>query len=226
MRATTLGAVMLLALGVSPASEAQQVSGVSGAGEDLDLYGVIELFKESESIEQFEQKINDPDNDVNNLDLNGDGEVDFLRVLEYAEGDAHAIQIQAALGEETYKDVATIYVEKTEGEEIVAEAVGDPDLYGENYVIEPATVVVITSFALLGTIFRPNYRVYRSPWRWRAWPPWFVVRPPIPIVIHRRRAARWRHRNTARRAHRSRARKSKNIPRTQRRPGPPEYHLF
>ncbi len=223
---TAVCTAVLFALSVPVISNAQQVSGVSGAGEDLDLYGVIELFKESESIEQFEQKINDPDSDVNNLDLNSDGEVDFLRVMEYAEGDAHAIQIQAALGEETYKDVATIYVETTDGEEIIAEAVGDPDLYGENYVIEPATVVVVTSFVLLGTIFRPNYAVYRSPWGWRARPPWFRVRRPVPRAVHRRKAARYRNRNTARRGQSSRARKAKNVPRTQRRPGPPEYHLF
>ena len=35
------------------------------------------MFKESESIEDFEQALNSESNGVNNLDLDGDGEIDF-----------------------------------------------------------------------------------------------------------------------------------------------------
>ena len=51
---------------------AQAVEPATETGEDLDLYAVIDLFKESESIEDFEQALNGESNGVNNLDLDGD----------------------------------------------------------------------------------------------------------------------------------------------------------
>jgi hypothetical protein len=230
MRSRVVLVAGLLVLLPWPAA-GQEVTAAAGPGEDLDLHAVIELFKESESIEEFEQKLNDPDVGVNNLDLNEDGEVDFIRVMEYTEGDANVFVLQAALGEDTYQDVARVMVEKVEGEEIVAEVQGDEELYGEGYVIAPTTVIVVTSFALLGVIFRPRRVVYRSPWGWRRRPPWWRPFPPVVRATYRSRTARYRQaRGSARRSH-TRARKADNVYRTQRRrsgpgsgPGPSWHH--
>jgi hypothetical protein len=198
-------------------SAAQEVTAVSDPGEDLDLHSVIELFKESESIEEFEQKLNDPDVGVNNLDLNEDGEVDFIRVMEYAEGDAHVYVLQAALGEDRYRDVARMMVEKVEGDEIVAEVQGDEALYGEGYVIAPTTVIVVSSFALLSVVFRPRRAVYRSPWGWRRTPPWWRPRPPVARATYRSRTSRYRQSRSNARQRQTRARKADNVYQTQRR---------
>jgi hypothetical protein len=206
---------------------AQEVTAVTGPGEDLDLHAVIELFKQSESIEEFEQKLNDPDVGVNNLDLNQDGEVDFIRVMEYAEGDAHVYVLQAALGEDTYQDVARMMVEKVEGEEIVAEVQGDEALYGEGYVIAPTTVIVVTSFALLSVVFRPRRAIYRSPWGWLHRPPWWRPFRPVARATYRNRTARYRQSRSSARQRQTRARKADNVYRTQRRrsgPGPGQDH--
>ena len=211
----------LLFLLPRPSAGQEEITAVSGPGEDLDLYAVIELFKKSESIEEFEQKLNDPDEGVNNLDLNEDGEVDFIRVMEYAEGDAHVFVLQATLGEDTYKDVARIMVETTEGEEVYAEVQGDEELYGEGYVIAPSTVVVVTSFALLAVVFRPRRAIYRSPWGWRMRPPWWRPFRPVPRATYRSRTARHRQRGASTRTRQTRARKSDNVYKTQkRRSGP------
>lgn len=105
-------------------------------GEDLDMNGVGLLFKESETLEEFEEKLNTQENEVNNLDLIKDGEVDYLRVLESVDGNTHLIVIQAALGENAYQDVATIEVEKTEDGNTYVIIVGDKSIYGDNYVFE------------------------------------------------------------------------------------------
>ena len=78
------------------------------------MNGVDALFKESESLEEFEEKLNTQENEVNNLDLNKDGEVEYLRVLESVGGNTQYIVIQAALGENACQDVETIEVDKTE----------------------------------------------------------------------------------------------------------------
>jgi hypothetical protein len=209
----------------SQAVAAQEVTAVSGPGEDLDLYGVIELFKESESVEEFEQKLNDPDVGVNNLDLNEDGEVDFIRVMEYAEGDAHVFVLQASLGEDDYRDVARVLVEKVEGDEVVAEVQGDESLYGEAYVIRPTTVIVVSSFRFLPIIFGPARPIYRSPWGWRRRPPWWRPIRPVPRATYRSRTSRYRQSRANTRARQTRARKADNVYKNQKRRRPGELEV-
>lgn len=221
MRPLGIVAVSLLLLLPRPSAAQEEITLVSGPGEDLDLYAVIELFKESKSIEEFEQKLNDPDVGVNNLDLNEDGEVDFIRVMEYAEGDAHVFVLQATLGDDTYQDVARVMVETVEGEEVVAEVQGDEALYGEGYVIAPTTVIVVTSFALLSVVFRPRRAVYRSPWGWRRRPAWWRPFRPVPRATYRSRTARHRQSRANTRQRQTRARKADNVYRTQRRSSGP-----
>ncbi len=56
----------------------------------FSLEGALELFKKSSSPEDFEKKINSADSKVNNLDLNGDGYIDYIRVIDRNEGNVHA----------------------------------------------------------------------------------------------------------------------------------------
>jgi len=207
---------MCLILAGSQAVTAQEVTAVSGPGEDLDLYAVIELFKESESVGEFEQKLNDPEVGVNNLDLNEDGEVDFIRVMEYAEGEAHVFVLQASLGEDDYRDVARVMVEKVEGDEVVAEVQGDESLYGEAYVIRPTTVIVVGSFRFLAVVFGPGRAVYRSPWGWRRRPPWWRPILPVPRATYRSRTSRYRQSRANTRTRQTRARKADNVYKNQR----------
>ncbi|NSW95826.1 MAG: hypothetical protein HPY62_14045, partial [Bacteroidales bacterium] len=41
-------------------------------GDNLNLYAVMKLFQESETLEGFERSLNDENSRINNLDLNGD----------------------------------------------------------------------------------------------------------------------------------------------------------
>ena len=116
---------------------AQEQTPATEAGEDFDLYGVIGLFEESEDLADFEKKINGEDNDVNNLDLNKDEEVDMVKVVEYAEDNTHLLVLQAVLGEDDVQDIATIEIEKHSENEISLQVIGDVDIYGPNYIIEP-----------------------------------------------------------------------------------------
>ena len=50
------------------------------AGDNLDLYAVLTLFQKSKTIEGFEKSLNDEQNKINNLDLNMDKKVDFIKV--------------------------------------------------------------------------------------------------------------------------------------------------
>ena len=50
-------------------------------GDNLDLYAVLTLFQKSKTIEAFEKSLNDEKTGVNNLDLNLDKKVDFIKVV-------------------------------------------------------------------------------------------------------------------------------------------------
>src|SRR4249920_1984684 len=49
-------------------------------GDNLDLYAVLDLFQKSKTIEEFEKSLNLEKTGINNLDLNLDKKVDFIKV--------------------------------------------------------------------------------------------------------------------------------------------------
>ena len=99
------------------------------------------LFKKSNSLEEFEKLINEENNNVNNLDLNDDGEIDYILVDDIQEGDTHAIVLSTYLNETEKQDIAVIEIEKTGPENAVLQIEGDPFLYAENNFIEASEAV-------------------------------------------------------------------------------------
>ena len=177
------------------------VSSSSAAGEGLDLQAVGELFKEAETLEDFEQALNDPETGVNNLDLNEDGDVDYIRILEEAEGETRVIILQAALGEDEFQDVATIEVEKSAEDNVQMQVHGNAALYGPDVYYAPA-VVHVHQWAMLGWLYRASWRPYRSVYYWGHYPRGWRRYRAVHVNVYRPRVARYtRHRSfTARRA--------------------------
>jgi hypothetical protein len=182
----TFAAWMLL-LGVCAvfAGEEATVTPVSEAAEGLDLQAVGELFKESENLEDFEKSLNDPETGVNNLDLDENGEVDFIRVVEEVEGDAHVIILQACLGEDEFQDAATIEIEKSD-DDYNMQVQGNEELYGTDYYVE-TTHVHIHSWPIIGWIYRPVYRPYWSRYHFGLYPKWWRVHHPLVHSVYRTR---------------------------------------
>lgn len=106
-------------------------------GDNLNLYGVLALFQKSETLEEFEKKLNSEDSKVNNLDLNGNSKIDYISVKDNVKGTAHAIVLQVAINEKETQDVAVIEVEKGKNDKVQIQIVGDEQLYGKDYIIEP-----------------------------------------------------------------------------------------
>jgi hypothetical protein len=137
---------------------------------NLDLKAVATTFGESKDLEEFEQKLNDNNSKISNLDLNNDGEADYLRVIEKTENSKHIIVIQAVLSKDKYQDVATINVEKDSVNQAKVEIAGNPELYGENYIIEPVYLYTPSLFSLF---WAPNYFCWHSPYYWGYYPTYF-----------------------------------------------------
>ena len=176
-------------------------------GDNLNLYAVMKLFQESETLEAFERNLNDESTRINNLDLNGDNKVDYLMVMDYPDGNIHTIVLRAALGRNETQDVAVFTVKQFNDGTVAIQLIGDEALYGRNYIIEPyyadngetpnpgyvgnavpnnrpAKVVKTTTYEVaywpvVRYIYRPSYVVWRSAWHWDAYPVYWSPWRPI-----------------------------------------------
>ena len=150
--------------------------------DNLDLRAVASIFGDSKDLADFERRLNDPEIQISNLDLNNDNQVDYLRVIETVEGNAHLIVIQSVLGRDTYQDVATVEVERDRNNRVQVQVVGDVYMYGPNYIYEPVyayTPVIYSSFWI------GNYRPYCSSWYWGYYPSYYYAWSPWPIFRYR-----------------------------------------
>ena len=164
--------------------------------QDLDLNAVASLFGDSRDLYDFERRLNDPNYQISNLDLNRDGYVDYLRVIETVEGNLHLIVIQAVIGKRRYQDIATIEVYKNYGQTYV-QVVGSSYIYGPNYIIEPNYSYIPQIFSIF---WQPRYyHAYRSNYRWRHYPSYYRPWRPVSVpYYHRHIRKHISHRNSYR----------------------------
>lgn len=148
---------------------------------NLDLKAVSTAFGESKNLEEFEQKLNDYDSGISNLDLNNDGQVDYLRVIEKKDNDVHVVVIQAVLDKDVYQDVASIVVERDADNNTTVQVIGDPYIYGENYIIEPSYVYTPSIFSFF---WGGAYFGWHSPYYWGYYPSYYHHRRPYELNVY------------------------------------------
>ena len=195
-------ALLLIVLGITTAYS-QQDTRHENTGDDFSLEGALELFKNSNSLEEFEKSLNQENNQVNNLDLDGDGQTDYINVEDIKENNSHVIVMSTYLNETEKQDIALIAIEKTGDGKAVLQIEGDEDLFPKNTIVEPSSeekgavqnlkaesnvAVVDNSTATVNVwvwpsvryLYAPAYVVWVSPYRWRAYPRWW--RPWRPVA--------------------------------------------
>lgn len=192
----------MLVPSINMLAQVQQEEYLGLPGDNLNLYAVMKLFQESKTLEGFEKSLNDEKSRINNLDLNGDNFVDYISVLDYADDNVHNIVLQVAINSIENQDVAVFIVQQYSDGQVQIQLIGDEELYGKNYIIEPISddplagltpnpgyvgnaarneVVITTSYQVakwpvVRYIYLPNYLVWRSAWNWNYYPsywnPW------------------------------------------------------
>jgi hypothetical protein len=182
------------------------------AGDNLDLYAVLDIFLKSKTIEDFEKSLNDTKSKVNNLDLDLDGKVDFIKVVTKKEGDSYTFILQDAVSKTETQDVAVILVNRDKDKKVNVQIVGDPDLYGKDYVIEPktsptpavtanpayvgsdpvtkdvpasTTTVVVQQAPIVQYVYSPAYVPYYPPYYYGYHPPYFAMATVLAVGIYR-----------------------------------------
>ena len=200
-------------------ASAQDSTGLPG--DNFSLQGALEMFKKAGSPEEFEKLLNTEENKVNNLDLNEDGNIDYIRVINKRENDVQIFVLQALVSDKESQDIAVIELEKTGKDNAVIEITGDEDIFGEETIIEPgdedgnaynaigssiargpnmeydadassiAVVVNVWGWPCVRYVYRPAYAVWVSPWSWHARPTWW--RPWRPFAWHVYRPMRYHY---------------------------------
>ncbi|PIE99403.1 MAG: hypothetical protein CR965_02365 [Paludibacter sp.] len=99
--------------------------------------------------------------------MNNDGQVDYLRVVELNEGYTHVVILQAVLGRNIYQDVASILLGRSQKSTVYLQVIGDPYIYGSNYIIEPIFGYMPPIFSFF---WRNNYTAWNSPYYWGYYP--------------------------------------------------------
>lgn len=106
-------------------------------GDNLNLYAVLDLFQKSETFEAFEKSLNAEDSKINNLDLNNDDNTDYIKVIDHQKGESHTVVLQVMVNEKENQDVAVIEIDKDKDGTVIVQIVGDEELYGKDYIVEP-----------------------------------------------------------------------------------------
>lgn len=171
-------------------------------GDNFSLPGALEMFKNAKNIEEFEKLLNQENNNVNNLDLNEDGKIDYVRVVDNTKDNAHAVVLQVPVNKTEFQDIAVIEIEKQSAEKVSVQIVGDEDIYGENVIYEPQNEKNIDNgnvksgpsssyyetniwfnawyWPCVQFIYAPAYVAWVSPWYWDYYPYWWRPWNPYP----------------------------------------------
>src|SRR5664279_3172266 len=205
--------VIVMSLASLPvfAQTKQDTASLGMAGDNLDLYAVLDLFLKSKTIEDFEKSLNEQKTKINNLDLDLDGKVDFIKVITKKEGDSYTFILQDAVSKTETQDVAVILVNRDKNNKVNVQIVGDEDLYGKDYVIEPkpegsssvtanpayvgpdpvtkdvpaTTTVVVQTAPIVQYVYSPVYVPYYPPYHYGYYPPYFAAFTVMAVGIYR-----------------------------------------
>lgn len=197
--------------------------GIAQENENYSLEGTLDAFKNSNNLEEFEKAINSESNNINNLDLNNDGSIDYIQVTDLFEKNSHAIVLTAVLGENEKQDIAVIGIEKSSENEAQLQIEGDEEIFGKDVIVEPFNIneenpngkgpnifdtnptrvfVNVWGWPCVRFIYAPTYVVWVSPFRWGLhpmwWKPWKPIKTTIFVsrcVVHRNHFHRTPHRN-------------------------------
>ncbi|WP_210420803.1 hypothetical protein [Chitinophaga sp. XS-30] len=200
---------VLISILLTTGVQAQEAEATGLPGDNFSLEGALEMFKKAGSPQEFEKLLNTKENGVNNLDLNGDGDIDYIRIVNKKDKNVQLFVLQALVSPNESQDVAVIELERTGNAEAMIQIVGDEDIYGVSRIVEPleedvtafndapvtdrphgpnaafgpsGIIVNVWYWPSVRFVFAPHYTIWVSPWRWYHYPVWW--NPWRPLAWH------------------------------------------
>jgi hypothetical protein len=145
------------------------VNVISQAKDGLDLEALTELVKKGRSAEDIEKKLNQSGG-INNLDLDENGKVDFIKVTEYGnKKGVYGFSFTVDLDNGEEQEVAEIEIEQSgDNAEIVTR--GNEQIYGSHHHYH--SMHPISTFLLRSYLLSPH-PFYMSPFGFGRYPGYY-----------------------------------------------------
>ena len=154
----------------------------SMVGDNLDLESLGELVRRSGNAQEIEDQLNSSSS-INNLDLDGDGQVDYIRVTEIGDGMTRGFSFQVELPNGQVEEVATINIEQG-GDMANMTIQGNPSYYGDHGYYHSSHHV--SDMLLMAYLFS-NHRPYFSPYHYGSYPRGYHSYRSVPSRSYRTR---------------------------------------
>lgn len=202
------GLIMMTVLSFNTFAQENDSTGMPG--DNFDLQAALDLFKQSKNLQDFEKKLNTESNGVNNLDLDGNNTIDYIRVVDKKDGNNHAILLQVPVNKTESQDIAAIVIEKRTSNEAQLQIIGNETLYGEEKIMEPVdekeikkssgpAILAPTTFVFVNVwgwpcvqyIYDPFYDPWFSPYYWNYYPSWWNPWRPVYWHVYYQRVYRY-----------------------------------
>ncbi len=146
------------------------VKSVVTADEGLDLSAVGSLLKEAKDAEALEKLLNSKEKGINNLDLDEDGSVDYIKVSEFGTDTERGYSLTVELAKDDIQEVATIEVKKSAESGADVAVKGNEHVYGRNHHYH--SHFGLTDYLFLRWAFMPR-PFYYSPWGYGRYPGYY-----------------------------------------------------
>lgn len=146
------------------------------AADGLNLQAVTDLATKVKTTQEFEEKLNEPGNIINNLDLNEDQTVDFIKVTEINDetGKGFSLTTEVVANEE--QELVVIQFEVDEESDITTvQATGNSNIYGNHHYYHNRLGL---TDVLIWNYFLGGHRPYFSSWGYNRYPDYYQKRQP------------------------------------------------
>lgn len=153
-------------------------------GDNLDLQALGEMVKSSNNAQDIENKLN-TSGSINNLDLDGDGNVDYIKVTEYGDGNARGFSFTVDLPNGEKQEIATVDLQKGSGD-VAMNIQGNKQIYGNNSYYQ--SHYSLSDLMIMHYLFMPH-RPYFSPYHYGYYPSYYRSYRSAPVSTYRSRVS-------------------------------------
>jgi hypothetical protein len=153
-------------------------------GDNLNLQALGELVKNSTDAADIEAKLNTTGS-INNLDLDGDGSVDYIKVTEYGDGNNRGFSFTVDLAGGEKQEIATIDIEKGASNANM-NIQGNQQIYGGNSYYQ--SHYSLSDLMIMHYLFA-YHRPYYSPYHYGYYPRGYHSYRSIPVSSYSSRVS-------------------------------------
>jgi hypothetical protein len=154
----------------------------------LDLQALGEIAKTAKSAQDLEEKLNQSGG-INDVDLDGDGNVDYLNVVEFGSNNDVGFSItdytkNSAGGIDTNEVANIVFSKNTVSNQVTTNINGNSSIYGSSNNSYSSTNL-LTDLILFNYLFAPH-SYYYSPYRYGYYPNYYRSYRYVPASTYNR----------------------------------------